>query len=69
MFFDAHMDDFDQALIHEAIERVTHLAAEQGIEITVGDVTAKLCELFVSGERDARRIAALAMEGATTTVH
>ena len=69
MFFDPHMDDFDQALTHEAIEWVTHLAAEQGIEITVGDVTAKLCELFVSRERDARRMAALALGGATTTVH
>ena len=57
MLADVDLSEDDAITLQEAIGSVIFIAAEQDIEISVGEISAALTEAFLLGERDPDRLA------------
>jgi hypothetical protein len=69
MSFDLIIDEQDRGILLEAIELVLVLAADEGREVTVGEVTLGLFNEYVSGERDPAKMAEAVMNAPRRVLH
>jgi hypothetical protein len=63
------IDEQDRGILLEAIELVLVLAADEGREVTVGEVTLGLFNEYVSGERDPAKMAEAVMNAPRRVLH
>jgi hypothetical protein len=67
MSYDTVIDD--RGILLEAIELVLVMAADEGREVTVGEVTAGLYSVYSSGERDPLKMAEAVMVAPRRVLH
>ena len=56
MPFEAGLTEEDIALLQVAVDRGLDIAENNGLNLTPGDIAARLCEAFFRGERAIRGV-------------
>ena len=65
----SHLDDFDPEVVREAVWLIPRLADEEGVEFSSGEIVARLCELWIGGERNPQKLAELVVWGGSRTLN
>jgi hypothetical protein len=65
----SHLGDFDPDVVREAVWLIRRLASEEGVELSTGEIVARLCELWIGGVRDPQKLAELVVWGESRTLN
>ena len=63
------VDEHDLELLHEAIGAAIEEATERDIELTVTDLTVRLFDAYVLGERDPQKLVEAVLFSSVKYVH